>query len=120
MTRRTALGLGAIQIQNDVIGSIAAMAAQEVPGVVGVWRGPWWKRLLGGGTGVSVESRDQEVRLVLRLIVEYGVSLSEVAAEVQERVREVVEKMTQLIPVDLQVNIQEVRPKHKQNSVGKG
>ena len=119
MTRRTELGL-TVQIQNDVIGSIAAMAAMEVPGVAGVWRGPWWKRLMGGGSGVSVESREQEVRLVLRLIAEYGVSLAEVASEVQERVRGMVEQMTQLIPVDVQVQIQEVRPRRKQNSGGPG
>ena len=111
MARRTDLGLGTIHIQNDVIGSIAALAAQEVPGVVGVWLGPWWKRFLGGGAGVRVESQDQEIRLVLPLVVEYGVSLPEVAAEVQERVRERVEQMTRLTPVEVQVSIQEVKPK---------
>ncbi len=111
MARRTDLGTGSVQIQNEVIGSIAAMAAQEVRGVVGVWRTPWPWRILGNRSGVSVQAIDQEVRLRLNLVAEYGINLPQVAAEVQERVREMVERMTHLTAVEVQVSIQEVKPR---------
>ncbi len=111
MARRTDLGAGSVQIQNEVIGSIAAMAAQEVRGVVGVWRMPWPWRILGNRSGVSVQAIDQEVRLRLNLVAEYGINLPQVAAEVQERVREMVERMTHLTAVEVQVSIHEVKPR---------
>lgn len=104
--------LGAVQIRNEVIASIAAQAAQEVEGVCGVWRG-WWPALpfLPAGMGVKVETQDQEVRLWMRLVTEYGVSLPEVALRVQDRVREMVERMTNLLVSEVHVSIQHVRAK---------
>ena len=51
--------LGAVQIRNDVIGSIAALAAQEVEGVVGVWKGFPLVGFLGSGSGVRVQAQEQ-------------------------------------------------------------
>jgi uncharacterized alkaline shock family protein YloU len=108
--RQSDLDFGAVHIQSDVIASIAAMAAQEVSGVVGIWKGPWWRCWLKGTrSGVVAETRDQEVRLILPLVVEYGVHLPQVAAEVQERVRQRIEQMTQLTPVEIQVIIHDVK-----------
>ena len=103
--------LGTVQIQNGVISTIASLAAQEVQGVIGIWRGtlPWfiWMK----GSGVRLEVQDQEVRLWLALIVEYGMNLPSVAAQVQDRVREMVERMTHLTVVEVHVSIHHVRPK---------
>ncbi len=103
--------LGTVQIRNEVIGTIAALAAQEVEGVVGVWRGflpfgPW-----AGNQGVQVQMQDQEVRVALSLVVEYGVSLPQVAIQVQDRVREMIERMTNLSAVEVHVSIHHVKPK---------
>ena len=114
MGRRTDLGQGSVQIQNEVIGSIALMAAQEVEGVAGVWQGPGPLRFLRVSPGVRVEAREQEVRIGLDLIVEYGAALPDVGARVQDRVREVVEQMTQLTPAEVQVSIRGVRPKRSE------
>lgn len=102
--------LGAVQIRNDVVGTIASLAAREVEGVVGIWQQPWLLRPLGNG-GVRVQINDQEVRLWLGLIVEYGSDLPQLAAQVQDRVREMVEQMTQLNPLEVHVSIQQVRPR---------
>lgn len=111
MSRRT--DLGSVQIRNEVIGSIASLAAQEVKGVVGVWKGPAPLGFLPGNSGVRVEVQDEDVRLWLNLIVEYGVSLPEVAGQVQERVQEMVEQMTQLSPVEVHVSIHHIKSKSK-------
>ena len=107
--------LGTVRIRNEVIGTIATLAAQEVDGVVGVWHGFFPVGFLFGDSGVRVETKDQEVRVGLSLIVEYGVSLPTVAGQVQERVREMVERMTNLSAVEVQVSIHHVRAKRGEN-----
>ena len=99
----------AVQIHNNVIGNIASLAAQEVQGVVGVWRGPFPSIPSWPGAGVKVETQDQEVRVWLNLVVEYGINLPSVAAQVQDRVREMVERMTHLTAVEVHVSIQHVK-----------
>ncbi len=103
--------LGTVQIHNEVIGTIASLAASEVEGVVGIWRGIIPLSSLLGNTGVRVQVQDQEVRLWLSLVVEYGVNLPAVASQVQERVREMIERMTHLTAVEVHVSIHHVKPK---------
>lgn len=100
--------LGSVQIRNDVVCTIAGLAVREVEGVVGIWQGPWFLKGASGG-GVRVEIQEQEVRLWVSLVVEYGVNLPAVAAQVQDRVREMVEHMTQLNPVEVHVSIHQVK-----------
>ena len=102
--------LGSVQIRNDVVATIAALAAREVEGVAGIWQGPWALRALASG-GVRAEIQDQEVRLWVNLVAEYGVNLPHVAAQVQDRVRDRVEQMTQLNPMEVHVSIHEVKPR---------
>lgn len=104
--------LGAVQIRNEVIGSIAALAAREVDGVMGVWKGlplPGW--LGGAGSGVRVQIQEVEAKIWIPLVVEYGVNLPHVAAQVQDKVREAVEQMTQLAAVEVNVRIQQIKPR---------
>jgi len=98
-------------IRSDVIGTIAALAAKEVLGVVGIWNGvvPWKKFI--GGSSVHVQTQDQEVRLWLSLVAEYGVNLPEVALQVQDRVREMVERSTNLTVAEVNVSIHHVQAK---------
>lgn len=108
-----AADLGTVQIRNEVIGTIAAMAAEEVKGVVGVWKGANPLERLTRRSGVRIETKDQDVRIWVNLVVEYGVNLPEVAGDVQDRVREMVEQMTQLQPVEVRVAIHHVQLKKK-------
>lgn len=105
------MDLGTFQIRNEVIGTIASLAAAEVPGVVGISKGffSWlgWPQ----GRGVWMEVREQDLRLRVSLIVEYGVSLPTVAVQVQERVREMIERMTHLSVSEVQVRVHHIQPK---------
>ncbi len=104
--------LGTVLLHNDVINSIAMNAALEIPGVVSLWHGSLSSLIsLFAHNGVRVEIRDQEVRIWLDIVAEYGSSLPEVASEVQDRVREMVEKMTSLTASEVHVNIHHVRGK---------
>lgn len=109
MAQKTDLGM--VQIRNEVVGTIAALAAQEVQGVAGIWRGIFPFASWGGDPGVRVHIQDQEVRVVLSLVAEYGVSLPQVAVSVQDRVREMIERMTNLSAVEVHVSIHHVKPK---------
>jgi uncharacterized alkaline shock family protein YloU len=108
MTART--DLGTVQLQNSVVADIAANASREVPGVIGIWKAPWYMRFVPENiSGVEVEISEQEVRINLALTAEYGAHLSQLALEVQDRVREMVEQMTQMVVVEVNVSIQEVK-----------
>ena len=100
-----------VQIRNKVIGSIASLAAQEVEGVAGVWGGIWPLTAWAWGPGVRVEVQDQEVRVWLSLIAEYGFNLPQVAAQVRDRVREMIERMTALTAAEVHVKIHHVKPR---------
>lgn len=109
MNRRTELE--SVHIRNEVIGSIASLAALEVEGIVGIWKGPLLFRSFPGGAGVRVEIQDREVRIWISLVAEYGMPLPQVAVQVQERVRDMVEQMTQLSAVEVHVVIHEIKQK---------
>ncbi len=105
--------LGSIRIADDVVRIIAGMAATEVPGVVGMSGG-----VVGGiaeklgrkylSKGVKVEVGEKEAAVDLFIVVEYGSSIPEVAAKIQDSVKGAVEKMTGLTVVEINVNVQGV------------
>ena len=103
--------LGDISVDNDVIRNIALKAATDINGVYelkGGYISSIWNKLIRGGTarGVKLEFQNaSEVRIILKLVVEYGASIPYVAEEVQENVRKVVEHMTGLNISEVAVNI---------------
>lgn len=100
-----------VQVAHDVIGSIAGIAAAEVPGIAGMSGG-----LVGGltemlgkrslGKGVRVEVRGTVVTLDLFVIVAYGSKIPEVAVRVQDVVKKQVESMTGLTVGTVNIHVQ--------------
>lgn len=105
--------LGAVRINNDVITAIASIAATEVKGV----------RKMGGGfrstlydmltkktnvKGVKIQSVDNDVKLAVYIIVDYGIDIPRIADEVQENVKNAVEKMTGLALSEVNVVVEGV------------
>lgn len=106
--------LGAIKIHNEVISAVASLATCEVDGVIKIG-GSLAKGLYEliskqrFHKGVRVENlNDNEIKITVHIVVEYGVNIPQVAAEVQENVRRNVEKMTGLSLAEVDVNIQGV------------
>lgn len=92
-------GLGSIQINNNVVANIVAMAAKEVPGVHGIASGGLRDDLKGlfnnRSASISVDEDEQgRYRIKVKLILVFGVRLAKVAGEVQNAVRDQVENMT--------------------------
>lgn len=110
---------------NDVIATIAGVAATEVSGVAGMSGGisSGITEMLGKKNltkGVKVEVGTQEAAIDLNIVVEYGSELHKVAEAVQENVKKAVETMTGLQVVEVNVNILGVNVKAEDgNSVQK-
>ena len=116
---------GTVTYANDVIATIAGVAATEVSGVAGMSGGisSGITEMLGKKNltkGVKVEVGTQEAAIDLNIVVEYGSELHKVAEAVQENVKKAVETMTGLQVVEVNVNILGVNVKAEDgNSVQK-
>ncbi|MDI6703634.1 MAG: Asp23/Gls24 family envelope stress response protein [bacterium] len=105
--------IGIVKVSDEVVGTIAGLATVEVPGVAGMSGGivDGFAKLLTGTQltkGVKVEVGEKEAAIDLSIIVDYGVSIPEVAWKVQENVKRNVEQMTGLNVVEVNVYIQGV------------
>ncbi|MFF8961804.1 Asp23/Gls24 family envelope stress response protein [Streptomyces globisporus] len=110
---------GRTSIADVVVVKIAGMAAREIPGVHdmggGLSRtlGAVRDRVPGGrpnvGRGVKVEVGERQTAIDLELVVEYGVSIKELASEVRENVILAVERITGLEVVEVNIAIDDVR-----------
>lgn len=105
--------LGTIRLHEKVISSIAAIAAKEVEGVAKIGSSLSGMlhsifRLSNTGT-IEVEiDNNNYVSVVIPIVVAYGYNLAEVAGRVQDNVRKVIEKSTDLNIKQIDVNIQAV------------
>ncbi len=92
---------GNVNISDDVVSTIASLAASEVKGIVGMSNSisGGFAELLGKknlAKGVKITINENDVILDLAVIVEYGVKIPDVAWELQEKVKTEVESMTGL------------------------
>ena len=104
---------GSVNISNDVISTIASTAALEVEGVVGMTSNlaEGISELLGKknyGKGVKTEINGNQVSLELHLNLAYGAKLNQVGEEVQIKVKEAIENMTDLNVMNIDVHIEGV------------
>ena len=105
--------LGSIRIADEVVSVVAGLAATEVPGVAGMSGG-----IAGGiaemlgrknlAKGVKVEVGEKEAAIDLFAVVHYGVRIPDVALEIQQKVKEAVERMTGLKVIEVNVHVQGV------------
>ncbi len=106
-------GTGTIRISDDVVATIAGLAATDTPGIAGMSGGisEGLARRLSGkhvNKGVSVEVGETEAAIDLRVIVNYGAKIHEVCRDLQENVRDAVQNMTGLTVVEVNVKVEGV------------
>ncbi|WP_027632908.1 Asp23/Gls24 family envelope stress response protein [Clostridium hydrogeniformans] len=106
--------IGIVKISDEVISVIAAIAASEIKGVVGMNPG-----LTGGITqlltgkknstkGVKVTVEEESTSIEMALGVDYGIKIPEVVGLVQENVRKTVEAMTGLKVSSVNIFVQHI------------
>src|SRR5690606_40911107 len=107
------LQTGLIRISDDVVATIAGLAALETPGIAAMSGGiseGLAKRLSGKNVqrGVSVEVGQLETAIDLRVIVHYGSRIQDVCRELQENVKDAITTMTGLQVVEVNVRVEGV------------
>jgi len=107
------LEYGEVKIVDDVVATVAGLAATEVKGVAGMSGG-----LVGGiaeilgrkslSKGVKVDINEKGGFIDLYLIVDYGTKIPEVAWEIQDKVKRSIEVMTNLDVIEVNIHVQGV------------
>ena len=111
--------IGSVQIADDVVSMIAALASSEVEGVSAM-TGNITNELMSKVAmkkltkGVRVALVDNSVTVNLSIVLEYGYNIPETCKKVQEKVKNSVENMTGLTVEDVNIRIASVNmPKGK-------
>lgn len=114
---------GKVNISDEVVATIAGIAATEIDGVFGMWGsaiGDIAEKLGAKKSpqkGVKVVTGDAGAEIDVYIIVEYGKRIPELAWEVQENVKNSVETMTGIDVKTVNVRIEGVNfPKPKKEA----
>jgi uncharacterized alkaline shock family protein YloU len=99
-----------IRISEEVIATIAGIAASEIENVASMSGGfvDGIAGMLGRktpGKGIKVEMKEDQVTIDLAVVMQYGCKIHEVARQMQKRVREAVEDMTGLEVLNINVSV---------------
>lgn len=106
-------GLGEVQIADEVVAIIAALAATEVEGVASM-AGNITNDLvskLGSrnlSKGVKVDVMEGVATIYLKLNLKYNYALMDVSEKVQKRVKAAIENMTGLEVADVNIKVSSV------------
>lgn len=101
---------GTIRIADEVVATVAGLAAVEVEGVAAM-SGGWSTDLVeklgkkNFGKGIKVEVINDETKIDIFLVIEFGYPIPQVAADVQREVKQAVETMTGLNVTQVNVHI---------------
>lgn len=107
---KVSLGDDKIKISEDVVATIAGIAATEVEclasmsgGFVDGIAGMLGKKSLS--KGIKVDIKENDVAIELSLTMQYGCKIHEVAGSIQEKVRNSVQDMTGMNVTAVNVNV---------------
>jgi uncharacterized alkaline shock family protein YloU len=110
---------GKVTIDEGVVQKIAGIAAREISGVhaMGVSTsrafGAVRERIPGSSgpnvaQGVGVEVGETQAAIDLDIVVEYGVSITDLGRSIQRNVKQAVERMTGLDVVEVNINVDDL------------
>ena len=94
---------GQVKISNDVIATIAGLAALEVEGVETITT--FTDKLLKSN-GVKIQLEEEDVNLDIMVMIEFGISIPDIALKIQENVKNTVETMTGLNVSQVNIHVQ--------------
>jgi uncharacterized alkaline shock family protein YloU len=103
--------MGSIHVHREVISGIIHSAIDDFDNIF-LARGPVLKRIIHalgrrGHPAIKVTvDHNNEVRIDLRILVKYGVNIPDAAREIQEAIRQAIEKTTNLKLTDINIHIQ--------------
>ena len=97
------MNFGQVKISNDVVATIAGLAALEIKGVE--TNTTFTDKILKN-SGVKVQIEEEEVNLDVMVTIDYGVSIPDIALKIQENVKNTIETMTGLKVSQVNIHIQ--------------
>ena len=105
---------GTVTFANEVLATIAGIAACDVPGVAGMCGGlkDGIAELLGRKNltkGVKVTVNENSVTVDIQIVVDFGVRVPEVCDDMQQTVKKAIENMTGLNVKEVNIAIDGVR-----------
>jgi uncharacterized alkaline shock family protein YloU len=107
---------GRITIAEEVIASIARIAAEKVDGIAHAAGGAGGLMSIFGGEDIApnirTELANEQVRVELRIAAEYGYPVHEVARGVQKNVEQDIEKLAGVKVSSVDVYVKKVVPPH--------
>ncbi len=118
-----ATDLGAVQIHNNVIATIARLATLKVPGVAEM-SGTFVEGLASMigkpvvDRGVRVDFEDNRVVIELHVVIDFGIRIPQAAWQIQNEVRQAVEQMTGKNVKTVNVIVQSLRFREEDSSAG--
>lgn len=106
-------GASQVQIADDVVAAIVALAATEVEGVASMGGGVTHEKAAKAGAralakGVQVDVLEKVISIRAVLNMRYGYNIPETCKKVQAKVKEAVEEMTGLEVADVAVSVADV------------
>lgn len=125
--RQESIGTGALDsthgrttISDSVVQKIAGIAAREVSGVHNLGTGSarafgaFRERIPGSGgpaitQGVTVEVGEKQTAIDLDIVVDYGVSIAQLAQSVRRNVIQSVERMTGLEVIEVNIAVDDIK-----------
>lgn len=106
-------GVGTVRVADEVVAVIAGLAATEVKGVSSIEGGISGNMVARKGIkalskGVRVTIDGNQVKVDMGLNLDYGYSIPEIGAQVQQKVRTAIENMTGMHVTDVNINVADV------------
>ncbi|MDU7115070.1 MAG: Asp23/Gls24 family envelope stress response protein [Peptoniphilus harei] len=115
---------GKVKISEDVIATVASVAAERVDGIVKV--GSNFKSQVTDilntknfNRGVKVNIGERETIVDVYVTIEYGIKIVEVSEKVQAQVKEAIENMTDFDVVEVNVHISGIAVKNSEKTIVK-
>ena len=112
--------VGEVKIADDVVATIAGLAATEVEGVYAM-SGNLTNEIVGKlgmknlSKGVKIELLEKSVSVELSITMKYGYSIPKTSKQVQDKVKTAIETMTGLTVSDVNIRIVGVDIEHINN-----
>lgn len=108
---------GAVVIENNVIATIAGMAAMKSYGIVGMASKSATDGLLellkfeNISKGIKVITEDDKLTIEIHVVLEYGVKISTVGENIIENVKFYIKDLTGIEPYNVEVVVEGIRIK---------
>ena len=104
-----------VDVSSEAVAALAAQAASGIEGVTLIQQGPveiFASRVKREflHKGVKVSREEEACRLILYFKVDYGTNIPVLAQEVDKKVKEYVEGLTEITVEDIEIVIEDIEP----------